>query len=188
MSLTPLFECFDAAPTPEPEGPSEGWQEGYDAGLAEGRALAEAEAAALRQETAQVIADLGLTFEEAQSHVLARLAPLFSILAKRVVPDILQATLGVALRDELALAAQADAGVPLSLRLAPADMPAIEAVLPLIPGTQVTVHADPRLGPGEVLIDRGEGATALDLDRLGRDVSAALFALSDSMQGQQDHG
>jgi len=186
MSLAALYECFDSAPAPA--GPGEDWLAGHAAGLAEGRALALAEADTLRHETARAIADLGLSFAEAQGHVLARLAPLFALLADRVVPRLLHETLGAALLDELATAARADAGAPLALCVAPADAAAVEAVLPLLPGVRVAVRADPRLTPGAALIGHGDGESAFDLDRLGRDIAAALAALSDLMQGETRHG
>lgn len=190
MSLATLFESFDTIPDPDsgPAPPGEEWLAGHAAGLAEGRAQAGAEQVALRAETAQAIADLGLAFAEAQALVLSQLAPLFATLAERIVPRILHETLGAALLDELTVAAQEIAGAPLTLRVAEADRPALEAVLPLIPGTRVEVVTDPRLGPGQALIAVGDTARSLDLDRLGRDISAAMAALSDLIQGQRQNG
>ncbi|MBW7920956.1 MAG: hypothetical protein H3C51_02525 [Rubellimicrobium sp.] len=188
MSIATLFECFDSAADPGPATPGEDWLAGHAAGLAEGLAQAEAAQDALRHDTARAIADLGLTFAEARADVLARLAPLFATLAERIVPRILDATLGAALLDELTAAAGADSDGPLTLHVAPDDLPAVRAILPLVPGTPATVTADTRLAPGQVLVGRGDAATSLDLARLGSAISDALAAVSDPFHERTDHG
>ena len=149
MSLTDLLDCFDDAPTDS--GPGEEWLAGHAAGLDEGRARAQAEAIHLQEETARAIADLTLTFEEAHAHVLARLAPLFAALSETAVPLILRESLGAALLDELARAARTDTDAPLALLVAPEDAVALEAVLPLVPGTKDTLNTDPGLAPARSL-------------------------------------
>lgn len=190
MSITALLERFDTAPEPEtgPAPPGADWLAGHAEGLAEGREQVLAEQAALRAETAQAIADLGLSLAEAQALVMAQLAPLFAALAEQLVPQLLRETLGAALLDELARAARDAAGKPLRLQVAAADHDAIKAVLPLIPGTRVELETDSRLGPGQVLIGQGDAAHSLDFDRLQADICAALTAISDLMQGERQNG
>lgn len=190
MSLAALFEHFDTTPATDtgPAQPSADWQAGHEAGLADGVAQAEAAQTALQRQTAEAIADLALTLAEARADTLARLAPLFAALADRIVPRLLRDTLGAALLDELARAAEAALGGPLVLRIAEADHDAVAALLPLIPGTEVTLETDLHLGPGQALIDGGATGTALDIDRLAVATTEALAALPDLLQGQRRHG
>ncbi len=187
MSLTDLLECFDSAPADR--RPGEEWLAGHAAGLDEGRARVRAEAAHLQEETARAVADLALTFEEARAHVLARLAPLFAVLAETAVPLILRESFGAAVLDELSRAAQTDAGAPLALLVAPEDAATLEAVLQLAPGTQVSLRVDPGLASGQIIIEGGgSGATSLDLARLGHGISEAFAALAEPVKGHEHNG
>lgn len=187
MARLAVLESFDLAPAPVTDGPGEEWLAGHRAGLAEGRVAALAEQAALRAETAEALAELGLTFREAQNHVLARLAPLFRALGERIVPEILRATLGQVLIEELQAAAETDARAPACLRVAPADLVAVTGTLAVLGGAP-EIRADPRLGPGQVLIDRGGADTSFDFNRLSADIAAALAALGDEPERRLRHG
>ncbi|MCC7321451.1 MAG: hypothetical protein IT542_10815 [Rubellimicrobium sp.] len=183
-----LLEHFDiAAPAPG-DGPGEEWLAGYRTGLDEGRAAAEAAQADRSLAMAQILADLDFTFREAQAQVMARLEPLFRILADQVVPSLLQQTLGVAVVAEILDAARRDAGGPLEIGLSPADHDAVATALTLLPAARVSLREDGRLGPGQVMLRGGAGTTSLDLARLGREVTSALDALASDMKGKEANG
>lgn len=189
MGRIPLLESFDTAPLPPVEsGPSEDWRNGHAAGLAEGRAAAAAEHRRLTAEAVQALADLAFGFRETEIQVLARLSPLFRALADSIVPQVMQATLGLVLAEAIDDAAAADAARPAVLQAHPDDCDGIGDAVRGLPGHPFEVRPDPRLPRGQVLLTTGMGATSFDFDRLNRDIAAALEALCGPAEERFAHG
>lgn len=189
MARLALLESFDATPAADVEpAPTADWLAGHAAGLAEGRAAALAEQGMLRAEAAQALADLAFNFREAETVLLARLRPLFRAIADQAVPEILRETLGVALLEELDALAAADLAAGVVLRVAADDAAAVAELLQSVAGHAFVLQPDPRLPPGQVLIDAASGGTALDLARLRDDIAAAIAALSEETARSSEHG
>lgn len=188
MARLAVLESFDTAAPPEPGGPGPDWLAGHAAGFDEGQAAARAEASALSAETAQRIADLCFGYAEAEAQILARLRPLFRALADRIVPAVLQDTLGVALAEELDAAVVADLARPAVLRVPPEDHAAVGSALAALARAPFVLRADPALGRGQALIETPVQSTAFDCGRLAADVDAALAALCIEPARNPSHG
>lgn len=182
------LESFDSAGTPVVATPSPDWLEGYAAGRAEGEAAARTDAQALRDSAAQALADLTLSARDAQSLILARLAPLFDAIATRVIPDLLRQTLGHHLTAALQTAAATDAGADLVLFVPPQDVPAVDATIAAIAGGGLSVRPDPRLPAGQIILSTTAEQTSLDPRDLSRSIAAALAALSESTPRRTQNG
>lgn len=183
-----LLESFDRPADRSDPGPGPDWLAGHRAGYDAGWSAALAEQTALRATTAQALADLTLSARDAQNRVLDRLGPLFAAIATQVVPLALHETLGRRLVDMLSAAAAQDARRDIALHVAPDEVAAVAATVAEIAGGGLTVAADPRIGPGQIVIDGGGGETCLDTGRLTRDIAQALAALTDPTSRRTRNG
>lgn len=181
MSIMPFLEDFTSAPAPQqadqPPPPPPGWQAGYEAGVDAGRREAHAAQDQLSAATAQSLADLSFSFAAARHVVLQQITPLLQLVADKIVPQILQATLGAALAEELIAAAQHDMARPIPLRLAPVDCAAVADIAAKVAGCALAVTPDPELRPGQALIGGPAQLSAFDSQTLADDLAAALHAL-----------
>ena len=176
MSRLSLLEDFDAPP-PAPDGPLPGWDAGYQAGLAAAAAQTAAAQNRLSDETAQALADLSFSLTGVEQLVLAQLTPLLRLICDKVVPQVLQDTLGVALAEEMIAAARDDLAPRLELRLPPASCAPVAAIARSVAGCAVTVTPDPQLRDGQALLTTPQGDTAFDMLRLHDDIADAITAL-----------
>lgn len=183
-----VLESFDLPVDTAAAAPSDDWLAGHRAGVDEGRAAALAQNHALKSDTAQALSDLVFSFREAQNHLLSRLAPLFRAISDQVVPEVLRQTLGLVLAEELQAAAEADCRAPLTLRVPPADLAPVAAVLEALPLGGLALRPDSRLSEGQILLDRGGTDTSFDFNRLSADIASALAALTDETVRSDLHG
>ncbi|PYE84596.1 hypothetical protein [Pseudoroseicyclus aestuarii] len=186
MAIAEWLECFDDSPEPlarvDPEGPGEDWLEGHAAGVEAGRAAAAAEQAALTERLVQTLDDMGFGYAEARAHLLAALRPLFAALSESLVPGLAAQGLALRLAERLAEAAEADAGLPVTLRVAPTETEAFEQVASSAP-LPLRLQPDPVLEPGQLVLERGGSATMLDALSLVEELRGALDALAAGTSG-----
>ncbi len=187
MPQTGFLESFDEV-GPSDTGPSPEWRLGHAAGVAEAQAAAQADQAALSATLVQRFDDIDFAYAEAQAHVLGALRPLFDALCEQLLPGLEDTTAALHLRQLLEQAAKRDMAAPLELRIAETQVPVITALLADRDGLQLTIVADPALGPGEVLLRTPETETALDVSAMIDGARAALAAYFDATDERSNHG
>ena len=176
-----LTQPGSAESSPDP------YEVGYQAGQEEAERRAEQNIAALREELAQNIADLGFTYAEAETRVLSRLKPLFDTLAQKLVPLTGDTQFWLALSDYLNSVAEQDLEQGLSLALHPDMVDAATSVL----GSQtshITIQADPKLEVHAAWISHGAHQTSLDTGRVIKVMQNALLALGATSDGEHAYG
>lgn len=176
MSQMSLLEDFDAPPK-TPEGPLPGWEAGYQAGFAEAAAQAAAQQDRLSEDVAQSLADLSFSLTGVEHLVLAQMTPLLRLICDKVVPQVLQDTLGAALAEEMIAAARDDLAPRLELRLPPASCGPVATIARKVAGCAVSITPDPQLRAGQAILATPQGDTAFDMLRLQDDIADAINAL-----------
>jgi flagellar biosynthesis/type III secretory pathway protein FliH len=192
MARIPVLECFDpsqdSAATERNRVPSPIWEEGHAQGLADGRALAEAEQAALSAEVAQALADMAFGYAEARATILHGLRPLFAALISRALPGISDTAHGLHVIRMLDEAVEKDSTTPAELSVHPDHVPALTSLLPYAVGMPVMLVADPGVRRDQAFLRNGRAETALDVGAMIAATQAALGAIFDNTDERVNYG
>lgn len=179
-----LYEDFDSAPQASisnvQSGPLtedqrlEAYETGFkagwdDANAAQGQSLIAAEAGAT-----QTLSDLSFTLAEAKAHTLAALGPLMEQLAKNILPQMAQSSLAILIKEKVLEAAKAEMDGALTLRIAPEDRKAIEAVLEDHQDLPLKLIDEATLVAGQANLDLGRIQHQIDLPALSAEIAAAV--------------
>ena len=192
MGRVPVLECFDLAQFPETAAgdaaPNPDWLDGHGVGLAEGRALALAEQAALSAEIAQSFADMAFGYVEARAHVLQGLKPLFGALISRVLPQLTEVAMASHLTSLLHDTATLDSALPMELSVHPGRIDALTALLPYAVGLPIMLVADPGIGVDQAVLLSGRAETSLDIGALITGVQVAFEAIFETTEERVNYG
>lgn len=156
-------------PPPKPEAAEEeGLSQAYDLGYQTGWAARDLELheaqAAMARDFHEALHALSFTWEEAHTHVLTSLVPLFRSLIDKVLPELASRTWGDHIVQELARAARLASEAPVTLLLNPSSHDALAPFL-----EQASLHpfrlvADEQLGPHQAAFRLGASETLYDLE------------------------
>ncbi|MBB5516596.1 flagellar biosynthesis/type III secretory pathway protein FliH [Rubricella aquisinus] len=174
LRLEEFSPSFRAVETPKEETPvltlqeqlkaarDAGYAEGFQAGVAraeEAYASKERKLDAAIQET---ISDGLFTRAEAESAILAQIAPLCDAIARAILPEVARNGFARLLTDEITAAlARTPSPVP-TLFLHPDNSPALRAAFARADLT-IGIRDDPALGPLEARFEQGDAQTRIDL-------------------------
>ena len=183
-----VFEVGSAPLGPEPDGPSEDWQNGHAAGFEEARVLIEADANALGSELVQTLSDMSFGIAEARAEIMSQLAPLFDVLISKFLPDFAAQTLVPLVRERMLSVAAEALERPLTLRVAPDQIVAVSDALAETPHLPFTALSDPTLGAGQALISAPGHEEMVDLGAILALAQETLAALTDTLQERSHNG
>lgn len=176
------LESFDGpglAPSPAlSPALADGYQEGYVAGVTETEAKMLAAQDHLKEGLIAAVQEAGLTQAAAQQQLIASMRPLLEAIVTKVLPHALLPALCASLRDLITQALEQDAKTPLTLRVAPDHLDAVQTVLGDFKETPLVITADPSLSGPAAWIVTPRSETTLDLN-------ATLQAISDQVASLQ---
>lgn len=189
--LARLLDSFDDEVRPAAAAPGQGsanadeqdrlaaYETGYRSGWEDCLAAEEAERARVRAELARNLSDLGTTYHEARSSVVAGVEPLLRELFGKVLPSIATHAAMALVIDELVEVATAATEIPVEIAVAPADGPALRRLLPDSADMLASVVEDPAVAEGQAYVRFGKVERKFDLSHLGPRLIAALEAAAD---------
>ncbi len=181
----------DKTPVAVEEAHLAAYEDGYKAGWDDAAAAEMQARERISADFANSLGELAFTFHEARTHVLQGLAPLLTLMAEKVLPDIVRDGLAKTLSGIVATAAEQAADRPVELVINPDNRAAVDALLAEDPPLPLTVTEDPNLGPGQAYIRAATGReTALDLDAVLAEIHQAVSGFLNASQAEeeQEHG
>ncbi|MFC3085889.1 flagellar biosynthesis protein [Tabrizicola soli] len=194
------LEIFDTAAAPDgglqplvevsalEEAKIASYEQGYSAGWEDASAAQQGDQSRIRADLARNLQSLSFTFQDARSHVLQAVRPLILEMAGRLLPGIAREALAPTVLEALAPMAEEMGDAPVTLVLNPAARERVEGLVAQASGLPVVIEEEDSLGEGQVYIRLGPRETSVDLDRVTRDISAAVHAFFNLSDEEPSHG
>lgn len=194
------LEIFDTAAAPDgglqplvevsalEEAKIASYEQGYTAGWEDASAAQQGDQSRIRADLARNLQSLSFTFQDARSHVLQAIRPLILEMAGRLLPEIAREALAPTVLEALAPMAEAMGDAPVTLVLNPASRERVEGLVAQASGLPVMIDEEDSLGEGQVYIRLGPRETTVDLDRVTRDIAAAVRAFFNLSDEETPHG
>ncbi len=194
------LEIFDTAAAPDgglqplvevsalEEAKIASYEQGYSAGWEDASAAQQGDQSRIRADLARNLQSLSFTFQDARSHVLQAVRPLILEMAGRLLPGVAREALAPTVLEALAPMAEEMGDAPVKLVLNPAARERVEGLVAQASGLPVVIEEEDSLGEGQVYIRLGPRETSVDLDRVTRDISAAVHAFFNLSDEEPSHG
>ena len=196
-NLALLLDSFDVpfepqAPAPDPAVLAEedeareaerlaAYENGYRSGWDDCLAAERETTARISAELARNLSDLGFTYHEARTQLLAETEAFLEELFRTVLPRTVGTAVARMMTDDLLEMMSASLDVPVELVVAPADTAAVAGLLGDTSAMPVTIVEEPSLAEGQAHLRFGTTERAYDLS----DLSARLLdALASRATGQ----
>ena len=152
---------------------------GYSAGWEDATAAQSGDQTRIRAELARNLQTLSFTYQEARSHILRAIEPLFDEMVGKLLPSLARETLGGVVLDALMPMAEGLADAPVTLVLNPTVRAAVEPLIANATGLPLIIEEEPSLGEGQVYLRFGTSETLVDLDRATTEIATALRGFFD---------
>lgn len=152
---------------------------GFSAGWEDATAAQSGDQTRIHAELARNLQALSFTYQEARSHILRALEPLFDEMVGKLLPSLARETLAGIVLDALMPMADGLADAPVTLVLNPAVRAAVEPLIADATGLPLVVEEEPSLGEGQVYLRFGASETLVDLDRATREIASAVRGFFD---------
>lgn len=176
----------DAALLPE-EARLAAYEDGYKAGWDDASTAAQSSRDHVGAALGKNLEDLSFTFAEARQHVLGGIAPLLTLMAEKILPDLAQEMFAQTVLEQAMKAAELASDQPLELAVNPEHQSAIESLLGEAPAVPLTVQPDPTLGPGQAFLRHGTGETSVDIATLCDAISEAVAGFLNQTTKETQH-
>lgn len=150
------------------------YDSGYSAGWEDATAAQSSDQSQIRADLGRNLQGLSFTYQEARSHILRALEPLFENVVEKLLPDLARETLGGIVLDRLMPLADSLADAPVTLVLNPASRAAVEPLIAEATGLPLSIEEEPSLGEGQVYLRFGTNETLIDLDRATLEIAMAV--------------
>ena len=150
------------------------YDSGYSAGWEDATAAQSSDQSQIRADLGRNLQGLSFTYQEARSHILHALEPLFENVVEKLLPDLARETLGGIVLDRLMPLADSLADAPVTLVLNPASRAAVEPLIAEATGLPLSIEEEPSLGEGQVYLRFGTNETLIDLDRATLEIAMAV--------------
>lgn len=186
MTHTLSLESFEDGLT-DVAGPSKAFEQGYQEGLNAATATAAADQAIIDEKLVEALNGINFTYAEARGQLLGALAPLLSVIVKKILPHCVEIGFAEQLADILAQAAACDTATPMTLHIHPSQRHAVENATAKI-NAQLLIHEDPNLSKHAAWIRQDRDETLLDADNLLASISEALSAIQHPENRTKTHG
>jgi flagellar assembly protein FliH len=157
------------------------YDQGYAAGWEDAVAAQADEQVNLRADLARNLQALSFTYQEARAHLLGSLGPFVQDMVARLLPEVAREALAPVVLETLMPLADQACEAPVTIVVAPAARPPVEALLAEATGLPVTLVEEPTLGEGQAYLRLETAEVVVDLDRAVAEITAAVrdfFALS----------
>ena len=155
------------------------YDSGYSAGWEDAAAAQSGDQARIRADLARNLQALSFTYQEARSHVLRALEPLFEEILGKLLPSVAREALGGIVLDALMPMAEGLADSPVRLVVNPSVRAAVEPLIADATGLPVLIEEEPLLGEGQVHLRFGQSETLIDLDRATAEIATAVRGFFD---------
>ncbi|MDA7430266.1 ABC transporter ATP-binding protein [Primorskyibacter aestuariivivens] len=157
----------------------ESFEEGYKAGWDDAAKAQSKDRRNLSTDLSQNLLDLSFTYNEAYAHMIKGLRPLLTELTTKVLPEVMHATIGHRVVEEvLRIANQSQAGCKVVVLVPSENLAAVEDVFEQDFSFPVTVREDASLAPGQVQMRFDEQELELNLASLMTDIQDAIETFS----------
>lgn len=166
----------------------EAFETGYKAGWDDAARAAKEEQSHITADFARNLQDLSFTYHEAHSQVLAAVKPLLEDIVDKILPETARETIGLRLKDQLEELARRKARQRVEITVAPANLPAVEALTEQDFGFPLVVAGDDTLSDGQVFLSLGEEETEIDLGEVTDGIRTALAGFFAEQERIEQHG
>ncbi|MFV2037798.1 MAG: flagellar biosynthesis protein [Paracoccaceae bacterium] len=164
------------------------FEQGYKAGWDDASQASASDQSKISAEFSRNLQDLGFTFFEARSHVMRSLEPLLSAMADTLLPELVSASMGQRIAEELLPLAETAADTPIEIVVSPASRAALEPLLAAATTVPLTLSEEPSLGEGQVHLRSGKMEKQIDLGGAVQRVSEVILAMSQDNEKVFRHG
>lgn len=165
-----------------------GYEAGYQAGWDDCIKSEADEQNRIGVEFARNLQDLGFTFHEARSHIMQGLEPLLLGMLEKVLPNLVSATIGQTIIEELLPLAAVAADTPIEVVVPPSARAAIEPILNTVSAVPFILIEDPTLPEGQIFLRSGSAEKHLDLVGVIERIGIAISTLYDLNEKAFKHG
>lgn len=164
------------------------FEQGYKAGWDDAAQAQANDQRNLSSVFAQNLLDLSFTYNEAYAHMIKGLKPLLTDMTTKLLPEIMHASIGHRVAEELLRCVANLNGVTEVVILAPEEnIAAVEALLEQDFSFPISVRTDPSLAPGQVHLCFENKEIELNFDDLITDFKLAIDAFTHKVSSGEDH-
>ena len=197
MSIAHLLEDFGtptaAAPPPlsEVELESlrlEAFENGYKAGWEDAVRAGSEEQTRISEDFARNLQDLSFTYHEAHAQVMQSMGALLQDIVDTILPDAVRATIGARVVEQMNEMARDHGAQVIEIVTAPADAPAIAALLTRDFGFPVRTAQDDTLAEGQVFLRMAQDERQIDMDAVMTGIRQAVAGLLEESERTIRHG
>ena len=162
----------------------EAFEQGYRAGWDDANKSALDDQERIAADLEKNLQDLGFTYVEVKSKMTRSIEGLLKELVNAVFPSLLGELLKAQVVQEVMAIAEKKLEVPVEIFVAPANLTAVEALIPPNLAFPVDVVEEPTLGDGQAHIKVGLQEQQIDLDAV---LSSASRSIDGFFELQEDH-
>nr|WP_240989264.1 ABC transporter ATP-binding protein [Salipiger mangrovisoli] len=182
-------EPADSLGTAEVEAATlESFDTGYRAGWDDAIKAQSEESGRIASDFAQNLQDLSFTYNEAYRQMLDGVTPLFEEMLHALLPALLHQTLGLHLREQLAMMAQEIARRDVVIAVAPGTTMQVAPLLEQDFGFPLRLEEDATLAEGQADLRFGDTERQIDLSGLLQEVSRAVEGFAHDNRRNAAHG
>ncbi|WP_417262464.1 flagellar biosynthesis protein [Celeribacter sp.] len=164
------------------------YEQGYKAGWDDATRAEGEDQSRIGAEFARNLQDLGFTFHEARSHVMKALEPLLTEMVSKVLPNLVNETLGQTILEELLPMAEDASDAPIQIVVSPASRPAIQRLIDDSLTIPLDIIEEPSLAEGQVYLRMGELEKKIDMDSAVEKIGKAINAVYALNEEAMKHG
>lgn len=197
MSIAHLLESFDLTrPTTDTRLSEDAleslkldsFESGYKAGWDDALKSREGDDQKISDEFTRNLADMSFTYHEARSQLLQVVAPLLSDIVEKILPEVVHATIGQQVADQLFDMARTGAEQSVEIVTSTVDLNMVETMLNQDFGFPVRAVSDDTLASGQVYLRMAQDERQIDMAAVLDGVRDAVAGLLDDTQRTLKHG
>lgn len=164
------------------------FENGYSAGWDDAVTAQDKDTQRISATLASSLEDMSFTYHEAQTQMMDNLDPLFKVLTGAILPDVMAASFGHHIVDQLNEMAKGQTGQPFVISVAAGEGAGVRAVLTQNFPVEVKVREDAGLGPGQAQLRIGDAEREIDSEALLGSISESVEAFSYQVQEEAHYG
>lgn len=166
----------------------EAFENGYTAGWDDAVKSQSEDQTKVSSDFARNLQDLSFTYHEAHSHVIKAMNPLLQQIVEAVLPEVAHKTIGLRVVEQLREMARGQAGQTVEIRVAPANVAAMEKLIDQELAFPVGVSEDPALGEGQAYMRFGTSERQIDLDEVLAGIGQAVAGFFHETKKEKKNG
>lgn len=165
-----------------------GYETGYRAGWDDATDAMTEDSDRVKADFARSLEDLSFTFQEARSHVLTTLEPVFAAIFEKLVPSIAPEALASVIAAELMPLSEEAADTPIQVLVSPKSAEALSALLEDTSSVPFKLVEQDTLPEGQVYLRSGQMEKRIDLMGAVEELKAAVQSIYEVNEKVSDHG